>query len=67
MAGHLPLLRFPAAIYKYTDAIRDFPTPSNISEVRLRYGLVNQVTYCFCKTEVMSSFRHLLSPATVFE
>ena len=32
----------PAA--KYTAAIRDFPTPSNISEVRLWYGLVNHVS-----------------------
>ena len=45
-------------------ADRDFPTPRNISEVRAWYGLVNQVAYCFCKTEIMSPFRHLLSPNT---
>ena len=55
----------PAA--KYTAAIRHFPTPSNISEVRSWYGLVNPVTYCFCKTEIMSPFRHLLSPNTPFQ
>jgi hypothetical protein len=30
------------------------------------YGLVNQVTYCFCKPAVMAPFSHLLSPATEF-
>ena len=54
----------PAA--KYTDAINEFPTPTNNSEVRAWYGLVNQVTYCFCRTAVMAPFRHLLSPATEF-
>ena len=55
----------PAA--KYTTAIRDFSTPRNISEVRSWYGLVNQVTYCFCKIEIMSPFRHLISPNTPFD
>ena len=55
----------PAA--KYTASINDFPTHSNISEVRAWYGLVNQVAYCFCKTEIMAPFRHLLSPNTPFE
>ena len=55
----------PAA--KYTASIKDFPTPSNISEVRAWYRLMNQVAYCFCKTEIMSPFRHLLTPNTPFE
>jgi hypothetical protein len=55
----------PAA--KYTSSIREFPTPCNISEVRAWYGLVNQVAYCFCKDEIMSPFRHLLSPKTPFK
>ena len=55
----------PAA--KYTSSIRDLPTPRNISEVRARYGLVNQVAHFFCKTEIMSPFRHLLSQNTPFE
>ena len=45
----------------------DFTTPSNISEVRLWYGFVNQVTYFFYKTVIMSPFRHLLSPNSAFE
>ena len=35
-------------VAKYTEAIIDFPTPTNISELRAWYGYVNQVTYCFC-------------------
>ena len=54
----------PAA--KYTASIRDFPTPTNISDVRSWYGLVNQVAYCFNKTPVMAPFRHLLSSKTPF-
>ena len=52
---------------KYTEAISNFPTPTNISQVRSWYGLVNQVAYCFCKTETMAPFRHLLSPGNVFQ
>ena len=55
----------PAA--KYTASIRDFPTPKNISDVRSWHGLVNQVAYCFNKTNVMAPFRHLLSSNNVFE
>ena len=51
---------------KYTEAIMDYPTPTSITEVRVWYGLINQVTFCFCKTGVMAPFRHLLSPATKF-
>ena len=54
----------PAA--KYTESIRNFPTPKNITEVRSWYGLINQVDYCFCKTEIMAPFRHLLSPGNDF-
>ena len=55
----------PAA--RYTEAIGNFPTPMNITQVRSGYGLVNQVAYCFCKTKTMAPFRHLLSPGNVFQ
>ena len=55
------------AAAKYTCSIKDFPTPRNILEVKVWYGLVNQVAYCFFKTEIMSLFRHLLSPNAPFE
>ena len=51
---------------RYTESIQNFPTPKNISEVRSWYGLINQVAYCFSKTETMAPFRHLLSPGTEF-
>ena len=51
----------------YTAAINDSPTPSNLAEVRAWYRLVNQVAYCFCKTEIMAPFRHLLSKTIPFE
>jgi hypothetical protein len=52
---------------KYVEAIRSFPTPRNISDVRSWYYLINQVAYPFVKTDHMAPFRHLLSPATPFE
>lgn len=50
---------------KYTDSIKNFPTPQNISQVRLWYSLENQVAYCFCKIETMAPFSQLLSPGNV--
>ena len=41
-------------------AIRDFPTPTDITGVRSWFGLVNQVSYAFAQSEVMSPFRELL-------
>ena len=35
---------------KYIESIRNFPTPTNISEVRSWFGLINQVAYSFVKT-----------------
>ena len=32
----------------YLQAIRDFPSPKNISDMRSWYGLINQVAYSFC-------------------
>ena len=42
------------------DAIRDFPTPTNITGVRSWFGLVNQVSYAFAQSKVMAPFRELL-------
>jgi hypothetical protein len=46
---------------KYIEAIRNFPTPTNVSGVRSWFGLINQVAYSIVKTEHMASFCHLLS------
>jgi hypothetical protein len=51
---------------KYIEAIRNFPTPTNISEVRSWFGLINQVAYSFIKTEHMAPFYHLLSQSQPF-
>ena len=47
-------------------AIADFPTPTNITDVRSWFGLVNQVTYAFSMTDKMAPFRQLLKPQTAF-
>ena len=52
---------------RYIESIRNFPTPTNISEVRSWFGLINQVAYSFVKTTHMMPFRHLLSESKPFE
>ena len=51
---------------KYMRAIREFPTPKNITDVRSWFGLVNQVSYAFSMNERMLPFRELLKPSTPF-
>lgn len=51
---------------RYTSAIRDFPTPSNLTDVRSWFGLINQVAYTFTAAEVMAPFRQLLKSKTKF-
>merc|ERR1712082_126200 len=41
-------------------AILDFPVPVSLTDVRLWFGLVEQVKYAFAKSELMSPFRELL-------
>ena len=52
---------------KYLDAIQNFPTPSNLTDMRSWFGLVNQVSYAFASTEKMLPFRQLLKPGTPFQ
>ena len=51
---------------KYLDAIRDFPRPTNISDIRSWFGLVNQVSSYNKLTELMEPFRKFLSPKVKF-
>lgn len=51
---------------RYLEAIRDFPTPKNITDVRSWFGLINQVSYAFASAERMLPFRKLLKPGTPF-
>ena len=48
------------------EAIKDFPTPQNITDVRSWFGLINQVSYAFASAERMLPFRQLLKPGTPF-
>ena len=47
-------------------AIRDFPTPKTITDIRSWFGLVNQVSYAFSMTSNMLPFRKLLKPNSPF-
>ena len=51
---------------KYLDAIRAFPTPKNITDIRSWFGLVNQVSHYAQLRDVMAPFRLLLSPKKKF-
>ena len=51
---------------KYIDAIHQFPTPQNITDIRSWFGLVHQVSYYTSMTEKMCPFRDLLKPKTPF-
>ena len=43
-----------------TEAILNFPTPTNITGIRSWFGLVNQVSYAFSQAEAMAPFPELL-------
>ncbi|MEL6802297.1 MAG: reverse transcriptase domain-containing protein, partial [Bacteroidota bacterium] len=45
---------------KYITAIADFPTPSNLTDIRSWFGLINQVSYAFAAADIMKPFRKLL-------
>ena len=48
------------------EAITEFPRPSNITDIRSFFGLVEQVAWAFSKTAVMAPFRELLAPKSEF-
>ena len=51
---------------KYLDAIRDFPTPTSITDIRSWFGLVNQLANYAQLREMMRPFKPFLSPKTPF-
>lgn len=51
---------------KYIDAIRNFPTPASLTDVRSWFGLVNQVSHYAQLREIMAPFKPLLSSSTRF-
>ena len=52
---------------KLFNAIKDFPTPQNITDIRSWFGLINQVSYAFTAVDRMLPFRQLLKPGTPFK
>lgn len=52
---------------RYLQAIQNYPTPRNLTDIRSWFGLVNQVSYTFSKAKVMEPFRVLLKPDSKFE
>lgn len=52
---------------KYIEAIRSFPKPTNISDIRSWFGLVNQVAHYAQLRNLMTPFKPLLSPKCRFE
>ena len=50
----------------YLDAIRNFPKPQNITDMRSWFGLINQVAYAFASAEHMLPFREALKPGSPF-
>jgi hypothetical protein len=51
---------------QYLDAIRKFPKPNNITDMRSWFGLINQVSYAFASAEHMLPFREALKPGSSF-
>ena len=51
---------------EFLSSIRDFPVPKDITGIRSWFGLVEQCTYAFSKTDTMGPFRHLLKPEAAF-
>ena len=52
---------------EFLAAIRDFPVPTDITGIRSWFGLVEQCSYAFSKTDCMEHFRHLLRPDMTFQ
>ena len=47
-------------------AIKEFPAPTNITQMRSFFGLVNQVSFAFSMKDTMAPFRELLRPSAEF-
>ena len=51
---------------KTLQAIRDFPTPSDLTGARSWFGLVNTVAWAYSMTDAMQPFRDLVKPKAKF-
>ena len=50
-------------LQKHTQAIRSFPTPLNITDLRSFMALLQQVAYCYATSPATAPLRHLLKPS----
>ena len=48
---------------KHTEAIRTYPTPTNITDLRSFVALLQQVAYCYAVSPAVAKLRHLLKPS----
>ena len=55
-----------APLPKYLDSIRNFPTPSNLTDIRSWFGLVNQVSHYAHLRDLVKPFKGFLSPKVEF-
>ena len=51
---------------KILSAIRDFPTPTSITDARSWFGLVNQVAWAYSLSPIMEPFRELVKSNNTF-
>ena len=51
---------------KLIDSILNFPNPTNISDARAWFGLVEQGSWAFSRAKIMGPYRHLLRPKNKF-
>ena len=51
----------------FLKAVKNFPQPKNITDIRSWFGLVNQAAYTFSKCSVMEPFRKLMKKGSKFE
>ena len=51
---------------KFLEAIKNFPTPTDITGIRSWFGLINQVAYAHSLTDDLAPFRELLKPKNKF-
>ena len=52
---------------KYLDAVAKFPRPTNITDIRSFFGLINQLAHYAQLRDMMAPFKPFLSPRTRFQ
>ena len=52
---------------KYLDAIRGFPTPRSLTDIKSWFGMVNQIAHYSKLRNMLEPFRRFLSPKVKFE